>query len=136
VTGRSTHEALVELRTQVARLRSEADRIREEGARELAAMAEERDRLRAERLRREAEGRPTPDDEQPTTEAQRVLRQRIDRRETTWAEVVRDEDQHWSAVEVRAEIAAAFRTGVEALEQEDAGLALDLAALRRRGGTA
>lgn len=51
--------------------------------------------------------------------ARQVVQQRIDRDQTTWAAVMGDVDQHWSAVEVRGQVVTDLRRAIDLLEEQD-----------------
>lgn len=87
-------------REQFSALRAEWDAQREERDREAeheAAMA-----------RRGELGR-----------ARQVLQQRLDQDETTWAAVLGDDDDHWSAQEYRKDLVQEMRDTIDDLEEQD-----------------
>lgn len=52
-------------------------------------------------------------------QARKRLQERMDRGETTWREVMSGQDEHWSAEDVREEIARDARQEVDRLELQD-----------------
>ncbi|WP_207083434.1 hypothetical protein [Nocardioides sp. S5] len=51
------------------------------------------------------------------------LRERIDRDEPTWRDVISGADDHWSARDVRAELVGDVRAEIDAIEESDPDLA-------------
>ena len=82
-----------------------------QGRAELEAARDDDARLAREDAERARSGELGP--------ARRVVQQRIDRDETTWAAVMGDVDQHWSAVEVRVQLVTDLRRAIDVLEEED-----------------
>ena len=111
-----------ELHEALAEMQQATDALRAESAALLAGIEVERAQLRAAR-----EQAPEEYAEQAREggagRARQELQRRIDGEETTWREVLSGEDPHWSAVEVRTEIAGDARAEVDLIEQSDPDLA-------------
>lgn len=106
--------ALARGRDDIAALLAEVDEVN-------AFVTEQRDLLDGERdenrrLETEEEARARSGE---LGRARRVVQERIDADETTWRAVMGDEDQHWSAVETRAEMIGAVRHAIDVMEQAD-----------------
>lgn len=72
------------------------------------------------RQRREAEGEYAEQARRGEAgQARRRLQERMDRGETTWRDVLSGRDDHWSAEDVREEIARDARQEIDRLELED-----------------
>lgn len=72
------------------------------------------------RQRREAEGQYAEQARRGDAgQARKRLQDRMDRGETTWRDVLSGRDEHWSAEDVREEVARDARQEVDRLELED-----------------
>lgn len=107
-----------ELRQALAEMQQVTDELRRESASLLAQVEAERAALRADRLRAGEEYAERARAGE-AGRAREELQRRIDREETTWRAVMSGADQHWSAVEVRDEIAGDARAEVDRMELED-----------------
>ena len=127
-----------ELRAALAEVQEISDRLRAESATLLAEVEVERAELRSAR-ERATEEYAEEAREGGAGRAREELQRRIDAEETTWREVMSGRDDHWSAVEVREEIAGDARAEVDRIEATDPEAARQhrehavLRAGRRRG---
>ena len=72
------------------------------------------------RQRREAEGEYAEQARRGDAgPARKRLQERMDRGETTWRDVLSGRDEHWSAQDVRDEVAREARQEIDRLELED-----------------
>jgi hypothetical protein len=118
---RETEEALHQAEAAARRGADDAALLLAEVERATALVARGRAELEAsrdddERLAREDAERARSGE---LGRARQVVQQRIDRDQTTWAAVMGDVDQHWSAVEVRGQVVTDLRRAIDLLEEQD-----------------
>lgn len=117
-TGPDLDALRVELHEALAELQHVSDGLRAESATLLAEVHAERAALRAARERALSAYADEARDGD-AGRAREVLQRRIDEGETTWRSVMSGADDHWSAVEVREEIAGDARAEVDLIERTD-----------------
>lgn len=107
-----------EFRSAIAEIQGLTDTLRHDSAGLLEQVRAERDALREtrERCTNELAAAARAGEQGP---ARRELQRRLDLEQTTWRAVMSGQDEHWSAVEVRAEVVGDARRTIDELEKDD-----------------
>ncbi|MGZ4743920.1 MAG: hypothetical protein ACXVYS_12015 [Oryzihumus sp.] len=111
-----------EFRAAIHEIQELTDSLRDGSAGLLEEVRAERDSLRQAR-EREADELAAAAREGEHGPARQELQRRLDRAQTTWRAVMSGQDEHWSAVEVRAEVVGDARQAIDDLEKADPGFA-------------
>lgn len=107
-----------ELRVAMGELEQAVEGLRTDGAAFLAQVETERAELRAAREEAMAEYAEEAR-EGGAGRARAELQRRLDAEETTWRAVMSGADEHWSAVQVRAEVVGDARAEIDVIERTD-----------------
>lgn len=104
-------QAMREIEQVTSELRATNHALQQELSGQLEELRRQREEAQEDYARAARDGEAGP--------ARKRLQERMDRGETSWRDVLSGRDDHWSAEDVRAEVARDARQEIDRLESED-----------------